>query len=355
MTALERLQAWLADYPRKRLSQDELLGGLERACPEIGFADRRVKALEMLNALQGQGVLEFSSAKSAWDRVGSPRLPRTMTLVRSTPVRASFDHVSWVPDLQFAVGVTRRDLLEKLAAVNAFIIANRHRLSLRMPYRERALEIFGDEKFFDGAVTQDNLWGRLPLAAIGAYNPEPPLPREDFPEAHGPLLIVENVHTYHSLVTWNSDARRYRSIAFGAGLAVTRAPQAILFALERSRGTGIEYFGDLDQEGLEIVELLSRRLTSLSDVLMKPAVHFYASLLASGVRRSTSQQQSVSDACEKWLGEELAGQVASLFEQGSWLPQEGLSLEMLMKSCGHSLPEERVSIRESLPVRKAIR
>lgn len=334
MTALERFQAWLGEFPRKRLSQTEFLGGIEKACPEIGFADRRVKALEMLTTMQAAGVLSYSSAKAAWDAVGSPRLPRTVTIVRSTPTRPSYDHVSWVPDLRFAVSVTRRDLLEKLAIVNAFIIANRHRLSLRVPYRERALEMFGDEKFLDGAVSDDCLWGRLPLASIWAYNPEPPLPREDFPEAQGPLLIVENVHTYHSLVAWNSNAKRYRSIAFGSGAGVTRAPQAVLFAVERSGSVGIEYFGDLDQEGLDIAMLLLRRLSSVSKIMMTPATHLYGELLQFGVRRPTAQEQVVSEACENWLGAELASRVTRLFGEHAWLPQEGLSLERLMGARG---------------------
>jgi len=284
----------------------------------------------MLGALQGAGLVSYSNARSAWDTVGSPQLPRTVTIVRVAPSLPTYDHVSWVPDLQFAVGVTRRDLLEKLATVNAFIIANRGRLSLRVPYRERALEIFGDEKFFDGAVSNNNLWGKLPLASIGAYNPEPPLPREDFSEAQGPLLIVENVHTFHSLVTWNSKTLRYRSIAFGSGLGVTRAPQAVLFAMERSGSVGIEYFGDLDQEGLDIAMLLQRRLSALSEIAMTPAAHFYAELLEFGRRRPAEQGQVVSEACEEWFGDELANRVKSLFNEPAWLPQEGLSLEMLM-------------------------
>lgn len=333
MTSLERIQAWLVEFPRKRLSQDEFLVALERLCPEIGFTDRRTKALEFLNILKTNGELTFSDAKSAWDKIGVPRLPRTITLIRSRPERPNFDHVAWVSDLSFAVNVTHRDLLEKLAVVNAFIIDNRHRLSLLMPYRERALEIFGDEKFFKDAISQDKLWGKLPLAAIGAYNPEPPLPREDFPDAQGPLLIVENLHTYHSLVTWNGLAKCYRSVAYGAGLAIVNAPQAVLAAQKRSKSTGIEYFGDLDQEGLEIAELLSRRLLASSTVMLKPAVQLYLGLLAHGVRRPVDPPQIVPEACQAWLGQELAEGVAGLFDQGVWLPQEGLSLESLL--CAH--------------------
>ncbi|WP_432260843.1 Wadjet anti-phage system protein JetD domain-containing protein [Cupriavidus sp. TMH.W2] len=330
MTALERFQAWLGAFPRKRLSQDEFLGGVEQACPEISFADRRVKALEMLSVLQASGVLTFANSKAAWDSIGFPRLPRTVTVVRAASERRSFDHIVWVPDLQFAVAVTRRDLLEKLEAVNKFIIANRHRLTLCVPYRERALEIFGDEKFLDGAVSDETLWGRLPLASIGAYNPEPPLPREDFPEARGALLIVENVHTYHSLVTWNGTAKRYRSIAFGSGAAVTRAPKAVLVAVERSGSEGIQYFGDLDQEGLEIAMLLSRRLLALSGTVMAPATSLYDKLLQFGIRRSPGIEQVISDASRAWLGPELSGRVVKLFGERFWLPQEGLSLARLL-------------------------
>ncbi|MGN5478190.1 Wadjet anti-phage system protein JetD domain-containing protein [Cupriavidus basilensis] len=144
------------------------------------------------------------------------------------------------------------------------------------------------------------------------------------------MLIVENLHTYHSLVTWNSKAKRYRSVAYGSGAGVTRAPQAVLSAAERSGSAGIAYFGDLDQEGLDIAMLLLRRLAAMSGVVMVPATDLYRQLLQYGVRRLTDQPQAVSEACEAWLGAELAGQVRSLFSRHAWMPQEGLSLERLM-------------------------
>jgi hypothetical protein len=87
--------------------------------------------------------------------------------------------------------------IDVLACVNAFLIANRGKLGTTVQNRERALQIFGDEKYLDGAVAGDLLYGHLPLSVIGACNPEPPLPREDLAVPGKPLLQSPPVARLH--------------------------------------------------------------------------------------------------------------------------------------------------------------
>jgi hypothetical protein len=56
------------------------------------------------------------------------------------------------------------------------------------------------------------LSGRILLWVIAARNPEPPLAREDFDSAQGPLLLLENHRTYWSMLQWNRKVLRYRSV-----------------------------------------------------------------------------------------------------------------------------------------------
>ena len=171
------------------------------------------------------------------------------------------------------------------------------------------------------------LWDRLPLAAIGAYNPEPPLAREDCNASEGALLIVENLHTYDSLIRWNTQRVRYRSVAYGVGKAILNAVQAVLDAQVRSGATGVEYFGDLDPEGVEIATSLAKRLES-HGVRLRPARALYETLLLVGVERPLAGGELSVDAAT-WLGGDLAAQVDARFRRQRWLPQEGLSFRVM--------------------------
>lgn len=268
------------------------------------------------------------SARANWDTVGSPRLPKFVTLLREKVQRPDFTGVAWVPELSFAVNVRQTRQLGVLARINAFLIANRGKLGTTVPYRERALQIFGDEKYLDGAVAGGLLYGRLPLSVIGACNPEPPLPREDFDAPGRPLLLVENHHTYWSLLKWNATALRYASIAYGAGNTIMKSAPAVLAALQQSGASHIEYFGDLDPAGLAIPVGLNVALVKLGAEPVRPAIDIYALLLDVGVRRPLShgKLQLVSSIALAWLPEAVGVRVRVLFEAGEWLPQEGLGL-----------------------------
>lgn len=326
-SALTRLHEWLAQRNRKRITCAELLGALESLCPEISFSERRMRALHILQTLHLRGLVRYAQKKGEWDCAGNPALPRLVTFVRASAPAQPATPTAWIPQLRFASTLSRGSQLEKLRKLNEFVIANRARLSFKVPYRERALEIFGDEKAFKGILRSGKLWGRVELSLIGAWEPEHPLAREDFADVAGPLLIVENLHTWHSLLNWNIYARRYRSIAYGVGLAVTQATQAICTALERSGANGLHYFGDLDAEGLDIAIRVRRNLQGQGAIPLEPAHELYVQLLTLGVRRPATGQD-VSLGAAEWLGA-LAQPVDELFASGHWLPQEGLSLEKL--------------------------
>lgn len=330
MSSLEKLRGWLEERPRKVVLLAECLEAMERLCPEVEFARRRAVLLTHLEDLQTADVLSFARSTAEWDRSGSPALPRRLTLKRSAPPRRSFADVAWVPALSFAVTVTRTETLEKLEAMNRFIIEQRGVLDLLIPYRERALQIFGDEKALNGIVRADQLWGRCPLSVIGAYNPEPPLAREDCAGAGGPLLLVENLHTYESLVRWNTRVRRYCSVAYGVGQAVLKAPEAVAQAVARSAATSVVYFGDLDREGIDIATGLAQRLRETAGLALQPERGLYELLLNVGIEREVPNEELLTESAARWLGGGLAARVRDLFERKVWMPQEGLSLDKLV-------------------------
>lgn len=332
MTLITRYREWLHAQRGTRHAQEALLRGFANAFPEhAGTGEQRARLLAILEALQVEGVLRLPSTKSSWDATGNPRLPKFITLIRERPRRKDFATVAWVPELAVIAHHAKRDSqLEILEQLNRFLVEHRGRLSRLVPYRERALQIFGEEKSLDGIVKGDLLFGEIPLSVIGACHPEPPLAREDFAISAAPLLLVENHHTYWSLLQWNAVAQRYASIAYVAGNTFAKSARAIVDALRRSKTPCVEHFGDLDPDGLRIAASMSTELAKLGSQPLKPAKDFYRWLLQHGHRKPLKSQAAVTAGAIDWLGGDTGEQTHELFKARLWIPQESLGLDVLM-------------------------
>lgn len=334
MSAPDRLRAWLLEQNRGRFEQGDLFRGFTAACPEfVGTGEQRARLLETLKALEQDGRLRLPRARAHWDTVGNPRLPAFAMLVREQRARQDISHTAWVPELAaVATRARREDQLRTLLRLNDFLIDNRGKLDCLAPYRERALQIFGDEKYFgNSAIKGDMLYGEISLAVFGAMNPAPPLPREDFHVAGAPLLLVENHHTYWSLLEWNKTALRYTSIAYVAGNTFALAGKALADAVARSGAAHAEHFGDIDPQGLRIPAAMSVEMRSYDGAALRPAVQMYQWLFDHGRRRAlTTRVTALSAVASAWFGPELSEHAEKLFGEGQWIPQESLGLEQLL-------------------------
>lgn len=330
MSTSQRLLMWLQEQPGKRIAQERFRIGFAEACPELEQNwTFRAEILRALQTLEVEGRLALPKAAGGWDPVGNPKLPTFITMVRAAgPTLVLASDTVWVPELACATGVRRRDTLERLRRINDYLIHHRDETRTVVPFRERALEIFDDEKAFEGNIKGGLLYGLLPIAVLGMCDPEPPLPREDFGVPDGPLLLLENHHTYWSFLRWNGDARLYTSIAYGNGNTIAKSARALIDAIERSGASHAEYFGDLDPMGLVIPSTVNRELRSLGSPEIRPATQLYQRLLAEGTRRplGNNKRQDPGAAID-WLPVDLAAQAKKLFENGEWLPQEGLRLD----------------------------
>jgi len=328
---LEPYASWLRSQPKVTVKQNQLVAGYVQVFPEFR-SDGNLRAMvkEALVRLAAEGVLRLPAGKSGWDAFGSSRLPLWVSVIRERVQRPDFSDVSWLPELSFAIKVLRGTQLEKLRVINQFLIEHRKALTIVLPYRERALEIFGDEKAFDGAVRGDYLYGKVPLSVIGACNPDPPLAREDFNEASGPLLVLENHHTYWSMLQWNRTTSRYRSIGYGSGNTIVKSTGAILDALERSGASHVEYFGDLDPTGISIAASLSENLQAAGGPSLKPAAAFYRWMLQNGLRKPMGEdKRTLVGTSLDWFEPALRETVEALFTERKWIAQESLSLRVL--------------------------
>jgi len=198
--------------------------------------------------------------------------------------------------------------------------------------RERSLEVFGDEKKLDRLIHSSLFQeGRLDLGLLRCFAVSPPLVWEEYSTPSTTALFIENHHTFHSFKRWNEDRLAYRVIAYGAGKAVAKAIGSFTDAAGRLGIERIEYFGDLDQEGITIGAKLAEvaERTGLPPVM--PAERWYALLLdrATAVQDIADPGSSVSADSMRWFSPELRARIALLVESGRRLPQELVGWEAL--------------------------
>jgi hypothetical protein len=106
-----------------------------------------------------------------------------------------------------------------------------------------------------------------------------------------------------------------------------KSARALIDAADRSGATYIEYFGDLDPAGLNIPVVINQELRFFGKPEVLPAGDLYRRLLTEGKRRPlTTAKRQQAGAAIHWLPNDLVSQVQELFEEGMWLPQEGLRL-----------------------------
>lgn len=202
-----------------------------------------------------------------------------------------------------------------------------------IPARERSLEIFGDEKAID-SMTGSIFFkrGAISPEALRCFHVPEPIPYTITAGSRTMnCLVLENATTYFTFRKWNEISRMYSVVAYGGGNAFSRSWEG----LSEIEGQihQIEYFGDIDGEGLRIPWAVSKSIkkAGLPFRLSRP---FYETLLKAGEKSRLSGGRSRWDeAMAEWLadqvGNELAGRIVGVIRQGRRIPQEYCTAEML--------------------------
>jgi len=214
MTALENV---FAGAIRRKMSMQEILSAIPGTM-DISKEEWLLRALEELDA---KGQIRLPSRKGrGWQKFGI--LPLYVTLVRANEDRASRtrkrtlarirEQSPWEPTQMaaFAHTLTTEKQLTLARAINHYLLNRKKNLPL-LPHRERALQIFGNEKALDSYVHTGLFSGRITLADLDCFYCPEPLPYEVFSEdrektGHLPLLVVENSATYWSCTAANQAA-----------------------------------------------------------------------------------------------------------------------------------------------------
>lgn len=318
----------------RKIPLSTLREGFARERPELAASGTfRARLRARLEELAAAGRITFPAQDGgAWDKVGIPPLPKWVQRPPALkPPRTDPAGIAWLPAMAFARKLQRASDVQAAAAINDFLVKNRHELQL-VPLKERSLQIFGDEKALDRRCRAGTLFsGQLKLQAIGAFDPPPPLPYETIGVPGLPVLLLENHHTYWTFSTWNSASRRYSAVVYGAGWVISRCGEAVSVVMRLTGGTAVEYFGDIDPTGFSIALKLAGQVASAGLPELRPATELYRWALENGTRTALKRPPSRAqlDEAKRWLPQDLHAPLQELYAAGKRIPQETLGVDAL--------------------------
>lgn len=341
----------LAGESRQRVGIDALLQMLVEQRPELATAPERALRLgEVLDRLEADGavvpskgrrlLLGVSLPKSVTrlESDGSATVSRTRTGSVENPAR----RYPWVPEMAWAASGSRRQPAEheRLVRLSQWIAAQRDQARPVVPVRERSLEVFGEDKRLE-AMLDGVLQNReATVAALRVKRAHPPMAVQPVAGATGTdLLVVENGTAFRSVlealaVHMAAGApARFRYVGYGSGAQLEAIVPA---AAELSPVPGrLDYFGDLDRDGLRFAAAGARRCQEQALPALQPAVRLYTMLLDRGRAQTKSGRSAAKEAQPwppeglAWLGPELANRVEQELGPGQWLAQEWVGCEAL--------------------------
>lgn len=327
-----RLTAALEDRPGNTISLTDLWTVWAEVDPSsAGRAERRTELAATIHELTEAGIVSRSATQ---DRTASPALPTRLTWTPrpATPSAAALARtVAWRPELSWVVSARLTvGQVETLRKVNVWLRDHGRDTELA-PLRERSLQVLGDEKALDRALTTGLFTdGRLTLSLLRTFRSHPPLPSR--PLSNGPvLLVVENADTFHTLWTLLRDnPGPVGQVAWGAGGAFEAS---VVSVADLAGITTVRYFGDLDYDGLRIPHNAHRRALTENLPAVQAADRLYEMLLAAGVPQlgQPSQPAENVETVTGWLdgGGPLSQQAAALFASCGRLPQETIGARLL--------------------------
>jgi hypothetical protein len=295
-------------------------------------ADRDVRVLARagLLELRTHKYRSYEIERVLLPNEAEPRL-RELFAAEMPAARAAVDlsGLRWEPELAFVPGTATAVNAEDLLKLNEFF-ASGGRARPVVPVKERSLEIFGDEKRLD-ALLSTSLFrlDRLTAASLRCEIAAEPRGWRRGPSAQGPVLVLENLATWHSYARWNDGRALFGAVVYGGG---NRFMEGAAFLGEIFREIGglrrTFYFGDLDPQGLRIPFRASARAAACGLPRVEPDLWSYRRLLDAGAASDGGETAAAGEEELAWLGP-LGGAARELFGRRKRLPQERIGWEFL--------------------------
>lgn len=313
--------------------------------------------------LEARAILRFSRKKTnAYAFYRKDFLPVRLTINRKKPERPVQAPILWHPKLQAASQVKDRRTVQKLQAINNWLINTAGPADEILTAQERSLQIFGADKVLnsfpiklpDGTrIGEDFLRFRFVEAMI--YHS---VPIEPGLSSVG--LIVENVATCDDFSEWNDRQRYFALVVCGEGKRLVGSPRRLKALAERHGIREWLYFGDIDPEGLNIALEVAQASIDLGGPPVRPYQAAYRWLARYG--EVVAQTSKVQDEAKLWekIREDVINWTESpivvargdeVVRKGSLIPQEWLGRSVLGKV---DFLEEIARYRPVLPYRGSV-
>lgn len=311
---------------------------------------------EYLSELAEGGYLKPSTKT---DRERQMPLPLS---VRLMPVRSKSTTIPPIPVLHseladiadyWALARTTDRIRAAYEALNTWLHSGCR--GMRIPLRERALQIFGThpffqqpkhpaEKIFDTLDAQPLFSDRKRLLKlVNAFDVDPPLLSKDFRSKGlvknhsgyheigkgSTLLVIENSTTYWSISHMLGHIEhRIGRVAWGSGVTFQKSIGSLT---ARDHVSEIVYFGDLDPSGLAFPARAERYVAHLR---VRPAFELYDALLRIGTPSHSLPKEAGStpdqvDRLVSWLDPRHHDQARDLLLGGRRLAQEWVGFDHL--------------------------
>ena len=209
-------------------------------------------------------------------------------------------------------------------------------LKQEMSYNERSFEIFSREKFLlkEGGIRILKNLG-LTLCDLNIYETTEPLAYYSHTKLPGQtILVIENKDTFYSmrkhLMAGNDTifGKRIGSLIYGGGKAIYRSFQDFDLCVEpymKDPKNRVEYFGDLDYEGILIYEQVKQIAKDWVEIV--PFVQAYQAMIkkSHGIelpRTKDAQNRNGGSIFFDYFDEDTKKQIVDILQSERYIPQE---------------------------------
>jgi hypothetical protein len=284
----------------------------------------------VLDELRENGLVEFPKSSKLCDRSALPHLPAWVNKPQPMKQVAEVSRVIWAPELAFlAEQIIRED--SPWVDVDAWLKKYRGKELTLKPVRERSLDIFGDEKALDRlTVLTPFKQGQISLTTFGCFYVPEPIPWKPGPPGSMEFsgLCVENATTYDTLCRFNSEAGFWAFVAYGRGNNFVSMTDGLVAVVKEYGHDRVQYFGDVDHEGIEIVARAEKKLNE-AGVSICLDHRLYRLLLSVGRERPSKTGGNLSPAAARLLAEADLIVLQDMFSRQQRIAQEWACLDVL--------------------------
>jgi hypothetical protein len=147
------------------------------------------------------------------------------------------------------------------------------------------------------------------------------------------VLVIENHSTYDSFCRWNAKTATFAAIAYGAGDAFRSSVGFLPRIIETSEAEPrVQYFGDLDYDGVRIPSQASRTAEKLGLPPIVSHASAYERLVALAERDKLplGQPWQLPNEFMSWLPPKVRPVASELGQSGHRLAQEWLGYDALL-------------------------